>query len=69
MKSYDPQMHSAEHILNQTMIRMFNCERSFSSHIEKKNQSAITIFNRPLDLDEEHELAQKVNEVISNILM
>jgi Ser-tRNA(Ala) deacylase AlaX len=68
MKSYDPQMHSAEHILNQTMIRMFNCERSFSSHIEKKKSKCDYHFNRPLDLDEEHELAQKVNEVIGQQL-
>ena len=68
MKSYDPQMHSAEHILNQTMIRMFDCERSFSSHIEKKKSKCDYHFNRPLDLDEEHELAQKVNEVISQQL-
>ena len=68
MKSYDPQMHSAEHILNQTMKRMFDCERSFSSHIEKKKSKCDYHFNRPLDLDEEHELAQKVNEVISQQL-
>lgn len=68
MKSYDPQMHSAEHILNQTMIRLFDCERSFSSHIEKKKSKCDYHFNRPLDLDEEHELAQKVNDVISQRL-
>lgn len=28
--------HSAEHILNQTMIRMFGCERSKNAHIERK---------------------------------
>ena len=33
-KEYDPRMHSAEHILNQTMVRMFDCGRSFSNHIE-----------------------------------
>jgi hypothetical protein len=30
-------MHSAEHILNQTMDRMFQCGRCFNAHIEKKN--------------------------------
>jgi misacylated tRNA(Ala) deacylase len=64
MKSYDPQMHSAEHILNQTMIRMFGCERSFSNHIEKKKSKCDYHFNRPLDLDEELELVKQVNEVI-----
>jgi Ser-tRNA(Ala) deacylase AlaX len=33
-------MHSAEHILNQTMVRMFNCGRSFSNHIEKKKSNS-----------------------------
>ena len=30
-----PPMHTAEHILNQTMIRMFGCERSKNTHIER----------------------------------
>ena len=29
-------MHTAEHILNGTMVRMFGCGRSFSAHIERK---------------------------------
>lgn len=28
--------HTAEHLLNQTMIRMFGCERSKNAHIERK---------------------------------
>ena len=68
MKSYDPQMHTAEHILNQTMVRMFGCERSFSSHIEKKKSKCDYHFNRPLDPDEEHELVKQVNEVIGRNL-
>ena len=31
-----PPMHTAEHILNQTMIRMFGCERSKNTHIESE---------------------------------
>jgi alanyl-tRNA synthetase len=34
-KEYPP-MHTAEHLLNQTMVRMFGCDRSKSSHIERK---------------------------------
>ena len=65
MKSYDPQMHTAEHILNQTMVRMFGCERSFSSHIEKKKSKCDYHFDRPLDGDEEVELARNVNDTIN----
>ncbi len=42
-KVFDPHMHTAEHILNQTMIRLFGCNRCFSAHIEKKNPNAIII--------------------------
>jgi len=64
MKSYDPQMHTAEHILNQTMVRLFGCERSFSSHIEKKKSKCDYHFDRPLDRDEEISLVKQVNMVI-----
>ena len=68
MKSYDPQMHTAEHILNQTMVRMFGCERSFSSHIEKKKSKCDYHFDRTLTIGEELELVKQVNEVISRNL-
>ena len=31
-----PPMHTAEHILNATMVRMFGCPRSRNAHIERK---------------------------------
>jgi len=65
MKSYDPQMHTAEHILNQTMVRMFGCKRSFSSHIEKKKSKCDYHFDRALKPDEEFELVKQINEAIS----
>lgn len=68
MKSYDPQMHSAEHILNQTMVRMFGCERSFSSHIERKKSKCDYKFDRPLTPEEESELSLKINHVIGSNL-
>ena len=30
-----PPMHTTEHILNQTMIRLFGCGRAVSAHIEE----------------------------------
>ena len=51
-KDYDPRMHSAEHILNQTMVRMFNKGRSFSAHIEKKKSKCDYHFDRELTQDE-----------------
>ena len=63
-KQYHPQMHSAEHILNQTMVRMFNCGRSFSNHIEKKKSKCDYHFSRNLTKTEIEELESRVNEVI-----
>ena len=63
-KQYHPQMHSAEHILNQTMVRMFGCERSFSNHIEKKKSKCDYHFERDLTGAELEEIERRVNEVI-----
>lgn len=64
MKQYDPQMHTAEHILNQTMIRLFGCDRSFSMHLEKKKSKCDFHFHRPLTSEEEQIIQDKVNRVI-----
>ena len=65
MKSYDPQMHSAEHILNQTMVQLLGCERSFSSHIERKKSKCDYHFERALTMAEEEELVDRINEIIA----
>ncbi|MCU7492198.1 MAG: hypothetical protein HF300_09400 [Ignavibacteria bacterium] len=63
-KDYNPQMHSAEHILNQTMVRMFSCGRSFSAHIEKKKSKCDYHFDRNLTENEIQTIEAKVNEII-----
>ena len=63
-KNYDPRMHSAEHVFIQTMVRMFNCGRAFSSHIEKKKSKCDFHFNRNLTVEEVAEIDRRVNEVI-----
>ena len=69
MKEYsDPRMHSAEHILNQTMVRMFKCGRSFRAHIEKKKSKCDYHFNRPLTGEEIKDIESKVNQVIESDL-
>lgn len=35
-KAEFPPAHTAEHLLNQTMLRMFGCPRSRNTHIERK---------------------------------
>jgi misacylated tRNA(Ala) deacylase len=63
-KEMDPRMHSAEHVLNQTMVRMFNCGRSFSAHIEKKKSKCDYHFDRALKEEEIGEIQKRVNDVI-----
>ena len=65
MKQYtDPRMHTAEHILNQTMVRLFDCGRCFSSHIEKKKSKCDYHFDRDLVPEELEEIENRVNAVI-----
>jgi len=68
-KEHDPRMHSAEHILNQTMVRMFHCERAFSAHIEKKKSKCDYHFERNLSAEEITQIEGKVNEVIKSDLL
>ena len=63
-KETDPRMHSAEHILNQTMVRMFNCDRSFNAHIEKKKSKCDYHLDHALAEREINRIENKVNEVI-----
>lgn len=67
-KSYPPEMHTAEHILNGTMVKMFGRGRSFSAHIEKKKSKCDYRFDRDLTPDERSELESRVNAVITSEL-
>ena len=62
-------MHSAEHILNQTMVRMFDCNRSFSAHIEKKKSKCDYHFERALTEKEINQIEKRVNDVIQADMM
>ena len=69
MKEYaTPRMHSAEHILNQTMVRLFKCDRCFRAHIEKKKSKCDYHFDRPLTDEEIDDIESKVNQVIDSDL-
>lgn len=60
-----PPMHTAEHILNQTMVRMFGCPRSRNTHIEKKKSKCDYLLDScPTDA-QVTEIETKVNEVIA----
>jgi len=61
-------MHTAEHILNQTMDRMFNCGRCFSAHIEKKKSKCDYRFTRELTAVEVADIQTRVNDIIQQDL-
>ena len=67
-KQTDPRMHSAEHILNQTMDRMFKCGRCFNAHIEKKKSKCDYRFHRQLTQRELEDIQTRVNQVIADDL-
>ena len=63
-KNYDPKMHSAEHLLNQTMVRLLGCSRCFSAHINKKKSKCDYHFDRDLTGLEIKQLQDMVNQQI-----
>jgi len=67
-KAEHPPMHTAEHILNQTMVRMFGCTRAVSAHIERKKSKCDYILpSQPTD-EQIQAVEDKVNEIISTHL-
>lgn len=61
-------MHTAEHIVNQTMIRLFGCGRSISAHIERKKSKLDYRLESCPTPQEIEQLEKKVNEVIASHL-
>lgn len=61
-------MHTTEHIVNQTMIRLFGCGRSISAHIERKKSKLDYRLESCPTPQEIEQLEKKVNEVIASHL-
>jgi Ser-tRNA(Ala) deacylase AlaX len=57
-------MHTAEHILNRTMVRMYGCPRSKNAHIERKKSKCDYLLSRAPTEAEIAEIERRVNEVI-----
>ena len=58
-------MHTAEHILNSVMDRIYSCGRSFRSHIERKKSKCDYHFKRALSAEEILEIENSVNRIIN----
>lgn len=63
-----PPMHTAEHILNQTMVRMFGCPRSKNAHIERKKSKCDYELAEAPTPEQMQEIERRVNEVIDQHL-
>ena len=59
-----PPAHTAEHLLNQLMMRMFGCERSNNAHIERKKSKITYILDHKPDRKEERAIERTMNELI-----
>lgn len=63
-----PPAHTAEHLLNQVMVRIFGCERSRNAHIERKKSKISYILDHKPDRKEEREIERTMNELIEQDL-
>ena len=67
-KLYNEPMHTCEHILNQTMVRMFACGRSINAHIERKKSKCDYLLSIAPTEDQIKLITDTVNEVIAQNL-
>ena len=63
-----PPAHTAEHLLNQVMQRMFDCDRSRNAHIERKKSKISWIIDHKPDHKEEQAIERQMNELIAEDL-
>lgn len=67
-KAEYPPMHTAEHLLNATMVKMFGCPRSRNAHIERKKSKADYQLETPPTEAQITEIESRVNEQIARNL-
>lgn len=63
-----PPAHTAEHLLNQTMIRLFGCGRSYNAHVERKKSKMSFHLDCKPSRQEEKEIERRMNELIAEDL-
>ena len=59
-----PPAHTAEHLLNQVMVRMFGCERSRNAHVERKKSKISYILDHKPTRQEEKAIEQQMQQLI-----
>lgn len=63
-----PPAHTAEHLLNQVMNRLFGCERSTNAHIERKKSKMTFLLDHKPSRQEEREIERMMKQVIEDDL-
>ena len=63
-----PPAHTAEHLLNQTMIRIFGCERSYNAHVERKKSKMSFYLDHKPTRQEEKEIERQMQQLIDDDL-
>ncbi len=61
-----PPAHTAEHLLNQLMVRMFGCERSKNAHIERKKSKMTFVIDHKPSRQEEKAIETEMNRLITD---
>ncbi len=64
-KQVDRPMHTAEHILTAVLMRVLQCGRPFTTHLEKRKSKADYRTERDLRPDEAAEVERQVNAIIA----
>jgi len=60
--------HTAEHLLNQLMTRLFGCERSNNAHIERKKSKISYVLDHKPSRQEEKQIEVEMNRLIGEDL-
>lgn len=63
-----PPAHTAEHLLNRTMMQMFGCERSKNAHIERKKSKMTFVLDHKPNRKEEKAIECRMNDLIADDL-
>lgn len=63
-----PPAHTAEHLLNQVMVRLFGCERSYNAHIERKKSKMSFYLDHKPSRQEEKEIERQMLQLIEDDL-
>lgn len=63
-----PPAHTAEHLLNALMGRLFGCPRSHNAHIERRKSKMTFYVDHKPDRKEEREIEREMNRLIEEDL-